>query len=537
MPKQLLFDESAWQKMRQGVSAMTNAMKVTLGPTGKSVLIDKTFGGPTSANDGRTIAKEMELPDPFENMGAKMVAEAAEKTADTVGDGTTTCAVLTQAIYQAGLKYLAMGTNPFRLKKGIDQAVQTVVNKLKETSVPVKDKEDYRKIATIAANHDAHLGGLIADALEKVGREGVITVEEGKGRETTMEFGEGLDFDKGYISPYFINKLDNLTVELEDPYILIYEKKITNAQELLPLLEKVLVTAKPLLIIAEEVEGEALSLLVMNKMQGVFSCGAVKAPAFGDRKKAMLEDIAILTGGVMISEESGRKLENVTTKELGRAKKVRVEKEKTTIIEGQGDKKQITARLEQIRKLVKETTSDYDREKYEARLAKLQGGVAILKVGGLTEAIMKERKVMAENAVHAAQSAREEGIIAGGGIAYLRTIPLLEELEKSAKDDEERLGVRLVAEALRIPLNQIAVNAGYDGSAVVEEAKEKEPNIGFDATGGNFVNMFEAGIIDPTKVTRLALQNAASVAGMMLTSRTLVTDLKEKKKAVTGSVK
>jgi chaperonin GroEL len=532
-----MFDDAAWQKVRAGIAKITDTMKVTLGPTGKNVIIQKSFGNPETVNDGKTIAKEVELPDPFENMGAKMIAEAAEKTAEVVGDGTTTAAILTQYIYENGLRHVVSGANAAYIKKGIDRAVALTVEKLKGMSTPIKNKSDYIKIATVSANHDETAGKLIADAIEKVGREGVITVEESKGRETTLEFAEGMDFDKGYISPYFINKADNFTAELSDPYILICEKKITNAQELLPILQKILLTGKPLLVIAEELEGDAMSVLVANKLQNVFSVCAVKAPAFGDRKKAMLEDIAAVTGGEMISEESGRKLENITLDELGRAKMVRVEKEKTTIIEGHGEKKAINARIEQIRKLLKITTSDYDKEKYEERLAKIQGGVALIKVGAPTEPAMKEKKTAVENSVHAVKAARDEGILPGGGIAYLRTIPDLKKLEKSIDDENEKIGVRIVAEALKTPLRQIAINSGYDGSAIVEEAAEGKGNTGFNAMTGKFVDMLDEGIVDPTKTIRLALQNAASIAGMMLTSRTMITDLKEKKEQIEGSVK
>jgi chaperonin GroEL len=537
MPKEILFDDLAWQKIRSGVASIANAMKVTLGPSGKNVIIEKSFGNPESVNDGKSIAKEVELPDPFENMGAKMIAEAAEKTSDKVGDGTTTTAILAQSIYEQGLKYITVNVNAIHIKKGIDKAVNVVVDKLKEMSIPVKGKEDYRKIATVAANYDKNLGNMIADAMEKVGKEGVITVEEGKSGETVLEFGEGMDFDKGYISPYFINKPNDLSVELNDPYILIYEKKITSVQELVPLLELVVTTGKPLFIIAEEVEGEALALLVVNRLQGSFSCCAVKAPAFGDRKKAMLEDIAILTGGTLISEESGRKLENVTIQELGRAKQIRVEKEKTTIIEGAGNKKDINERIEQIRKLAKETTSEYDREKFDERLAKIQGGVALIKVGAPTEAAMKDRKIMVDNAVHAAQAAREEGILPGGGLSYMRAVPELVKLEKSLTEEAEKMGVRILIKALEAPLKQIAINAGYDAPAVVEDVKENTGMTGFDAISGKLVNMVETGIIDPAKVVRLALQNSSSIVGAMLISRTLITDVKDKRKKVEGSVR
>lgn len=539
MPKQMMFDEVAHQKIKRGVDTMANTMKITLGPTGKNVIIDKTYGVPEVVKDGNTVSKEIELEDPFENMGAKMIAEAASKTADVVGDGTATASVLAQAIYEQGLRHLTTGVNSASLKKGIDQAVATCVAELNKMSVPVKDKSDYQRIATIAANHDAQIGNFIADAMEKSGKEGVITVEEGKGLESTLEFTQGLEFDKGYISPYFVNKVETLTAELEEPYILIYDKKISNVQELLPLLEKVTQVGKPLLIIAEEIEGEALTVLVVNKLQGVFASCAVKAPAFGDRKKAILEDIAILTGGRMLSEDLGIKLENVQLNDLGQCRLVRVAKEKTTVMEGRGEKSQIEARMHQLRNLIKETSSDYDREKYEERLAKLVGGVALLKIGGATETVMKERKALTENAVHAAQAARDEGILPGGGVAYLRTIQAVKKLENSLTDENKKIGVRIVAQSLESLLKQIVLNTGKDGTLMVEEVKGKEVMTGFDAATGQFVNMIETGIIDPTKVLRLALQNAASVAGLMLTSRTLLTDLKneEKKKKIEGSVR
>ena len=538
MAKQLMFDEEARQKIQKGVNAVTEVMRITLGPSGRNVILEKKFGAPESIKDGNDISKEIELVDPFENMGAKMVAEAASRTSDVVGDGTTTAAVLTRALYEEGLKYLAAGANPMLIKKGIDRAVQTVTTELKKMSRPIKNKTDYQRIATISAHYSDLIGQLVADAMEKVGTEGTITVEEGKGRETTLEFVEGLQFDKGYLSPYFINNPETLTCTLDDSYILLYEKKISNVQEILPLLEAVHQTGRPLLIIAEEVEGEALTSLILNKLNGILRVAATKAPAFGDRKKAMLEDIAVLTGGRLISDELGLKLENITLDDLGRAQTVRCEKENTAIVGGQGDKKKIEERIQQIRNQIKQTTSDYDREKLEERLAKLTGGVAVIKVGALMESALKEKKALVNNAVHSAQAAREEGILPGGGTAYLKTIPVINNLAAATGDENEKFGINIVARALDVPLKQIAANAGFDGGIIVEELKERnEPHLGFDAVSGKFVNMLETGIIDSTKFLRVALQNAASIAGLMLTSCTLVTDLKEKKKKIEGSVR
>ena len=517
---------------------MADTMRLTLGPTGRNVIIGKSFGAPESVKDGSDISKEIELPDPFENMGAKMVAEAASKTSDVVGDGTTTAALLTKSFYEEGLKYLTAGVNPVLIKKGIDRAVKTVVAELKKMSQPVKDKSDYQRVAMISANHDELIGRLVAEAMDKVGAEGVVTVEEGHGLESTLELTDGLQFDQGYMSPYFINETDTLTCALNDAYILIYEKKISNVQELVPLLESVLHAGRPLLIIAEEVEGEALTALIINKLQGTLKVAAVKAPAFGDRKKAMLEDISILTGGQMISEELGEKLENVTIKDLGQAKTVRIDKDNTTIIQGKGDKKKIKARIQQLRNQIKQITSDYDREKLEERLAKLSGGVAIIKVGAPVESVLKEKKSLVNNAVHSAQAARDEGILAGGGAAYLKVIPALNKLLKTTTDENEKFGIKIVTRVMETPLRQIAANAGHDGGIIVDELKEKkEAHFGFDVVTGQFVDMLKTGIVDPTKFLRVALQNAASVAGLMLTSRTLLTDLKEEKKKIQGSVR
>lgn len=542
MAKQLMFDQEGHQKILKGARALNDILKITLGPTGRNVILDKSFGSPEVVKDGEAISKEVELPDPFENMGSKMVGEVASKTADVVGDGAAMSALLAYAIYEEGLKYITAGANPVALKKGIDRATAEVVAKLKEMTAPAKDKSDYEHIATISANHNEPIGKLIADAMTRVGKEGVITVEESKSRETTLEFTEGLSFDKGYISPYFVTNADDLSCVLDDCYVLLYEKKITNAQELLPLLEQVVQTGKSMLIIGEEVEGEAITALVLNKLQGVLRCCAVKAPAFGDRKKAIMDDIAVVTGGKFFSEELGAKLEEISVNDLGRAKQVKVEKENTTIIEGAGDKKKIEARVNQIRQLIKTTTSDYDREKYEERLAKLVGGVAIIKVGGITETVMKERKGVVENAVNAAKAAREEGFLPGGGLAYLKTLPALTELAEQTGEPDEKFGINILARALETPLRQIAANSGKDGFSVVEELKdrldEKAP-IGFDASTGEYANLIQAGIIDPTKLLRVALQNAASIAGMMLSSRTLITELKDesKEKKIEGSVR
>ncbi len=537
MAKQILFDDEAKIKILKGARSLNDTMKITFGPTGRNVILDKSYGSPETAKGGNAIAKEIELPDPFENMGAKMVAEAVEKISDTVGDGSTLTALLTTTIYEEGLKYLTAGVNPAKLKQGIDRAVETIVKELKQDSTPIKNRSDYEHIATIAANRDPHIGKLIAQALEKVGKEGIITIEEGKKIQTNLEFADGLEFDKGYISPYFVNKAEHLTCELENAAILVYEKKISNIQELVPLLEQVAQTGSSLLIIAEEVEGEALAALVINQLKGVLKVCAVKAPAFGDRKKSMLEDISILTGGKMLSEELGIKLENANLAELGRARFIKVEKEKTTIIEGAGNKTQIKARIQQLRNQIKETTSDYDREKLEERLAKFQGGVALIQVGAPTESELKDKKALAENALNAAKAARAEGILPGGGVAYLKTIAKLKELESKTKDEYIKFGIKIVAQVLKKPLQQIAYNSGWDGATVMAEVQNKPKGVGFDANSGKFVNMLSNGIIDPTKVLRLALQNAASVAGLMLTTRTLLTDLKKEKEAVAGTMR
>lgn len=534
MAKQLMFDLEARKKLQDGMKKLADAVRVTLGPSGKNVILQKSFGSPVATKDGVTVTKEIELEDPFENMGAKLANEAASKTNDVAGDGTTTAALLTEAIYSEGLKYVVAGANPLALQRGLNRALATALDKMKAMSIPVKGREDYARVATVAAHNDRVIGDIVADAMEKVGKEGVITVEEGKSIRTELEFVKGMQFDKGYISPYFINKPADLTCELENPYILVYEKKISSVREIIGVLEAVAQTGGSLLVIAEEVEGEALALLVVNRLRGVLSCCAVKAPAFGDRRKAILEDIAILTGGKMISEDLGMKLENVKLSHLGQAKKVVIEKEKTTIVEGKGEKSKLEERLRQIRRLRDETTSDYDREKLEERLAKLTGGVAIIRAGAPTEADMKEIKMRLDDAVHAARAAAEEGILAGGGLAYLRSIPAIEKLKL---EGDEQFGAKILAKALETNCWQLATNHGLDGSTVVEDLRGLEQNVGFNALTGKYENLLDAGIIEPLKVVKTALQNAVSIAGTLLSSRGLVTELKSKKKAVAASVK
>ncbi|HLD36144.1 MAG TPA: chaperonin GroEL [Planctomycetota bacterium] len=540
MSKQLMFDDQGRQKILKGAKSLADLMKITLGPTGHNVLVGKSFGSPEIIKDGHIIAKEVELADPFENMGAKMIAETASKTSDIIGDGTATTAILTHAIYESGLKYLTAGLNPTDIKKGIDRATETVVESMKKTATPVKTEDDYLNIATIAANHNEIIGQHIATAMNKVGKEGIITVEESQGREITLEFAEGLSFDKGYISPYFVNNTNNMTCVLEEPLILLYDKKISNVHELVPLLEQVAQTGGSLLIVADEVENEALTVLVLNKLQGVLKVAAVKTPAFGDRKKAIMEDIAIVTGGKFFSEEMGVKLENIKLADLGRAKSAKIEKENTYIIQGAGDKSQITARLNQIRNQIKSTASEYDREKLEERLAKLSGGVALIKVGAITESEQKDKKNLVENAVHSAQAAREEGFLPGGGVAYLATLPELDKLLKGTDDPAEIAGIKIIKEAIQIPLKQIVSNSGGDGSLILSEVKEKllstKRFTGYDASQGEMVDMIKAGIVDPAKLLRVALQNAASSGGLMLTAKTFLTDLKEQDKRIAESV-
>ena len=529
--KQLLYNEEARRAILRGVDKLANAVKVTLGPKGRNVVLDKKFGPPTITKDGVTVAKEIELEDPFENMGSQMVKEVASKTSDVAGDGTTTATVLAQAVFREGMKNVTAGANPMALKRGVEQAVEVVVEELKKLSKPTKEKKEIAQVAAISANNDKTIGNLIADAMEKVGKDGVITVEEAKGMETTMEVVEGMQFDRGYLSPYFVTDPERMEVVLENCLLLIHEKKISSMRDLLPILEQIAKMGKPLLIIAEDVEGEALATLVVNKLRGTLSCAAVKAPGFGDRRKEMLKDIAVLTGGEVISEELGIKLENVRLDDLGRAKKVVIDKENTTIIEGAGDPRAIEGRIKQIRTQIEETTSDYDREKLQERLAKLAGGVAVIKVGAPTEVAMKEKKARVEDALNATRAAVEEGIIPGGGVAFLRCVKALEDLKQKLEGDE-KIGADIVKRALEEPIRQITENAGWEGSIVVQKVREEatNSNFGFDAEAEEFRDMMEAGIIDPTKVARIALQNASSIASLLVTTECLVTEIPEKEK-------
>jgi chaperonin GroEL len=526
--KEVKFSVDAREKMLRGVDILANTVKVTLGPKGRNVVIEKSFGAPRITKDGVTVAKEVELEDKFENMGAQMVREVASKTSDRVGDGTTTATVLAQAIVKDGAKAVAAGMNPMDLKRGIDRAIAVLVEDIEKNSKRITSNDEVAQVATISANGDAEIGRFLADAMKKVGNEGVITVEEAKSLQTELEVVEGMQFERGYISPYFVTNADKMRVELEDPYILIYEKKLSGLQPLLPLLESVMQSGKPLLIIAEDVEGEALATLVVNRLRGGLKVAAVKAPGFGDRRKAMLQDIAILTGGNMIAEDLGIKLENVTINMLGRAKNVKIEKENTTIVNGAGGKADIQARIAQIKTEIEETTSDYDREKLQERLAKLAGGVAVIRVGGATEVEVKERKDRVDDALHATRAAVEEGILPGGGVALLRAIKALDKVK--AENDDERYGVEIVKKALSWPARQIAINAGEDGSLVVGKIMEKDTyTFGFDAQSGEFGNLITKGIIDPTKVVRTALQDAASVAGLLVTTEAMVAELPQKK--------
>jgi chaperonin GroEL len=533
--KDIKYNDEAKRAILKGVDTLAKAVRVTLGPKGRNVVLEKKFGSPTVTKDGVTVAKEIELKDPFENLGAQLVREVASKTSDVAGDGTTTATVLAEYILKEGYKMMVTGANPMEVRKGIEKSVDTVINEIKKISKEVKDRKEIEQVATISANNDEEIGKKVADAMEKVGKDGVITVEEAKGIETYVEVVEGMQFDRGYISPYFVTNAEKMEVVLEEPYILLTDKKLSNIREILPVLEKVAQSGKPLLVIAEDVEGEALATLVVNKIRGTLLSCAVKAPGYGERRKAMLEDIAILTGGQVISEEKGLKLENAQVSDLGRAKKVVIDKDDTTIIEGYGKKEDIQARMAQIKAQIEETKSDYDREKLQERLAKLAGGVAIIYAGAATEAEMKERKARIEDALHATKAAVEEGIVPGGGVSYIRAIPALEELRKKVKGDQ-KLGVDIVKKALEQPMRWIAENAGYEGSLVVEEVKKADtPTKGFNANNGEYVDMFEAGIIDPTKVERIALQNAASVAALLLTTEALVTEIKEKEKATPGA--
>ena len=524
--KQIMFEENARNQMFAGLKKLADAVKVTLGPTGRNVILEKSYGAPNVTKDGVTVAKEVELTNPYENMGAKLVCEVASKTSDVAGDGTTTATILAESIYSEGLKNVTAGANPMSIKRGIDKAVEIVTEELKKQSKQIKGKSEVAQVGTISANNDVEIGNLLADAMDKVGKDGVVTVEEAKGIDTTLKVVEGMQFDKGFISPYFVTNAQEMEVVLEDPYIFIYEKKISNMKELIPLLEKVSTSGKPLLIISEEVEGEALAALVVNKLRGVLNCAAVKAPGFGDRRKAMLEDIAILTNGRSITEDLGIKIEDVNLDDLGKAKSITIDKDNTTIIEGAGKKADIQARISQIRKQIEQTTSDYDKEKLSERLAKLAGGVAVINVGAATEAEINEKKARVEDALHATRAAVEEGVVPGGGVALIRTIPALLESKKKFKSDE-KVGVEIVARALEAPLRQIAENTDIDGAVIVEEVKEKDKTIGYNASAKEFVDMFDAGIIDPTKVTRVAIQNASSIAGLMLTTNVMVTELKE----------
>ena len=526
--KQILFDEAARQAILRGVSKLSKAVVATLGPKGRNVVIDKKFGSPTVTKDGVTVAKEIELEDPFENIGAQMVKEVASKTSDIAGDGTTTATVLAEAIYREGLKFVTAGANPIGIQRGINKAVEAAVEQLGKIAKKVKDKEEIKQVAAVSANWDFDIADKIADAMDKVGKDGTITVEEAKSIETTLDVVEGMQFDKGYLSPYFVTSADTMEAKLDDAYILIFEKKISNLKDLLPLLEKAARAGKPFLIIAEEVEGEALATLVVNKLRGTINVCAVKAPGFGDRRKAMMEDIAVLTGGKFITEDLGIKLETVELADLGRAKTVIVDKENTTIVEGAGKNTEIQGRVNQIRRQIEETTSDYDREKLQERLAKLAGGVAVINVGAATESEMKEKKMRVEDALHATRAAVEEGIVAGGGVALIRTIAAIETVK--GLNEDETIGIGIVKRAVEAPLRALAANAGEEGSVIVDKVKKSKGNEGYNVATGEYVDLVKAGIVDPKKVTRSALQNAASIAGLLLTTEAVITDLPEKDK-------
>ncbi|MDQ3622112.1 MAG: chaperonin GroEL [Verrucomicrobiota bacterium] len=526
--KQLLFDESARQALLRGIEKLAKAVKATLGPSGRNVILDKKFGSPTITKDGVTVAKEIELDDPYENMGAQLVREVASKTSDIAGDGTTTATVLAESIYREGLKNVTAGANPTSLQRGINKAVEAVVDELARISKKVKDRTEIAQVATVSANWDIAIGEIIADAMDKVGKDGTITVEEAKSIETSLDVVEGMQFDKGYLSPYFVTNAEAMEATLDNPYILIHEKKISSLKDLLPVLEKVAKTGKPLLIIAEDVEGEALATLVVNKLRGTIHVAAVKAPGFGDRRKAMLEDIAILTGGRCITEDLGIKLENITLEDLGRTKRVTIDKENTTIVEGAGKQPDIQGRVNQIRRQIEETTSDYDREKLQERLAKLAGGVAVINVGAATETEMKEKKARVEDALHATRAAVEEGIVPGGGVAFIRAQKALDAL---TLEGDEAIGLQIVRRAIESPLRQLADNAGREGALIVQEVKRRRGNEGYNVATGEYVDLVKAGVVDPTKVARSALQNAASISGLLLTTEAVVTELPEKKPA------
>src|SRR5690348_5049869 len=531
--KTVRFSQEAREKILRGVNVLADAVTVTLGPKGRNVVLEKSFGAPTVTKDGVTVAKEIELEDKFENMGAQMVKEVASKTSDVAGDGTTTATVLARSIFTEGIKMVAAGHDPMSLKRGIDRAVEAVVGELKGLSKPTKDRREIAQVGTISANNDSTIGDIIAQAMEKVGKEGVITVEEAKGLETTLEVVEGMQFDRGYLSPYFVTDPERMDAKLEDAYVLIHEKKISSMKDLLPILESIAKTGKPFLLVSEDIEGEALATLVVNKLRGTLACTAVKAPGFGDRRKAMLEDIAILTGGKVIAEELGIKLENVTLNDLGRAKRIVVDKDNTTIIDGAGKKADIEGRIKQIRAQIEETTSDYDREKLQERLAKLVGGVAVIKVGAATEVEMKEKKARVEDAMHATRAAVEEGVVPGGGVALLRSQTALDELKV---DDEQRFGVAIVRRALEDPMRWIAKNAGQDGSVVIDKVKNGKGAYGYNAAAEEYEDLMKAGIIDPTKVVRTALQNAASVASLMLTTEAMVAEKPKEETPMPGGM-
>ena len=529
--KQLQFDEAARHALLRGMEKLSKAVKATLGPAGRNVILDKKFGSPTITKDGVTVAKEIQLEDPYENMGAQLVREVASKTSDIAGDGTTTATVLAEAIFREGLKNVTAGANPTSLQRGILKAVEVIVEDLKKISKNVSGRKEIAQVATVSANWDTTIGEIIADAMDKVGKDGTITVEEAKGIETTLEVVEGMQFDKGYLSPYFVTNAENMEAVLENAYILIHEKKITSLKDVLPLLEKVAEASRPLLVIAEDVEGDALATLVVNKLRGTLQVAAVKAPGFGDRRKATLEDIAVLTGGRCLTEDLGIKLENLTLEDLGRAKRVTIDKEDTTIVEGEGSTKDIQGRINQIRRQIEETTSDYDREKLQERLAKLAGGIAVINVGAATETEMKEKKARVEDALHATRAAVEEGILAGGGVAYLRTQKALDKLKL---EGDEAVGVQIVRRALEFPTRQLADNAGQEGALIVQEVRKRGGNEGFNVATGEYEDLVKAGVVDPTKVARSALQNAASISGLLLTTEALVTELPEKEKPAPG---
>ena len=526
--KQLLFDEAARQGLLRGVEKLAKAVKATLGPSGRNVILDKKFGSPTITKDGVTVAKEIELEDPYENMGAQLVREVASKTSDIAGDGTTTATVLAEAIYREGLKNVTAGANPTSLQRGITKAVAAITDEIARISKKVKDSSEIAQVATVSANWDSTIGQIIADAMDKVGKDGTITVEEAKSIETTLDVVEGMQFDKGYLSPYFVTNAESLEVSFDNAYILIHEKKISSLKDLLPLLEKIAKSGKPFLIIAEDVEGEALATLVVNKLRGTLQVAAVKAPGFGDRRKAMLEDIAVLTGGKLLSEDLGIKLENVGLEDLGRAKRVTVDKENTTIIEGEGKGADIQGRVSQIRRQIEETTSDYDREKLQERLAKLAGGVAVINVGAATETEMKEKKARVEDALHATRAAVEEGIVPGGGVALIRAQKVLDTLKLHG---DEQVGLEIIRRAIEAPLRQLATNAGKEGALIVQEVKKGKGNEGYNVATDEYVDLVKAGVVDPTKVTRSALQNAASISGLLLTTEVTISDVPEKEKA------